>query len=390
MEKREVNPNQEPLLKVSHLSKNFGKVQAAKDVSFVVPQGTMISLLGPSGCGKTTTLRCIAGLESPHAGEIVIGGVTVTDVERDILIPPEKRSIGMVFQSYAVWPHMTVFQNVAFPLKLRKREKSSTIEEKVNQTLRLVELADLAHRPATNLSGGQQQRVALARALVGEPQLVLFDEPLSNLDAKLRDYMRVELIALQKRLGFTAVYVTHDQQEALALSDQLVIMNEGSIEQQGTPLQVYTLPRTSFVADFIGGSNLLRGKIVASKGADHVLVEVEDGGNQLTCSVTREKTAGLEGLPVMVSFRPERTSIVPLKTGDSSVPDINCLTGKVEAVLFLGEFYEYSVRVSHIRLKARSRAAFPIPIDTPICLSVAPENCLALPLREPEEKEGFK
>ncbi len=373
-----VNHNKEPLLEVSHLSKSFGVVQAAKDVSFVVPKGTMISLLGPSGCGKTTTLRCIAGLESPHAGKITIGGVTVTDVERDIQIPPERRSIGMVFQSYAVWPHMTVFQNVAFPLKLRKREKRSNIEEKVNQTLKLVGLAEFARRPATNLSGGQQQRVALARALVAEPQLVLFDEPLSNLDAKLRDYMRVELIALQKRLGFTAVYVTHDQQEALALSDQLIIMNQGSIEQQGTPLDVYTLPQTSFVADFIGGSNLIKGKIIGAKGTDHILVEVEEGGNQLTCSMTREKTAGLEGLPVMVSFRPERTNILPLKTAEFSMPEVNCLTGKVEAVLFLGEFYEYSVRVGDIRLKARSKSPFPIPIETPICLSVAPENCLAL------------
>ena len=386
----EVNQNKEPLLRVSHLSKSFGNVQAAKDVSFVVPQGTMISLLGPSGCGKTTTLRCIAGLESPHAGEIAIAGVTVTDVARDIQVPPEKRSIGMVFQSYAVWPHMTVFQNVAFPLKLRKRESRSHMEEKVNRTLKLVGLADFSDRPATNLSGGQQQRVALARALVAEPQLVLFDEPLSNLDAKLRDYMRVELIALQKRLGFTAVYVTHDQQEALALSDQLVIMNEGSIEQQGTPLEVYTLPQTSFVADFIGGSNLIRGKIVGAKGAEHVLVEVEEEGNQLTCSMTREQTAGIQGKPVMVSFRPERTTIMPLKAAESSLPEVNCLPGKVEAVLFLGEFYEYSVRVGSIRLKARSKAATPIPIDTPICLTVAPENCLALPLKESENKHGLR
>ncbi len=375
----QVSHNKEPLLEVSHLSKSFGGVQAAKDVSFVVPQGTMISLLGPSGCGKTTTLRCIAGLESPHSGKITIGGVTVTDVERDIQTPPERRSIGMVFQSYAVWPHMTVFQNVAFPLKLRKRGKRTNIEEKVTQTLKLVGLADFAYRPATNLSGGQQQRVALARALVAEPQLVLFDEPLSNLDAKLRDYMRVELIALQKRLGFTAVYVTHDQQEALALSDQLIIMNQGSIEQQGTPLEVYTLPQTSFVADFIGGSNLIKGKIIGAKGKDHILVEVEDGRNQLTCSMTRKKTEGLEGMPVMVSFRPERTSIMPLKTAELPMPEVNCLDGKVEAVLFLGEFYEYSVRVANIRLKARSRSPLPIPIDTPICLSVAPENCLALP-----------
>ncbi len=376
-----MNANQNALLKVSHLWKSFGNVQAAKDVTFEVPKGTMISLLGPSGCGKTTTLRCIAGLESPSQGEIVIGGVTVTDVARDIQIPPEKRSIGMVFQSYAVWPHMTVFSNVAFPLKLRKKESTAAIEEKVGKTLKLVGLSDFADRPATNLSGGQQQRVALARALVGEPELVLFDEPLSNLDAKLREYMRVELIALQKRLGFTAVYVTHDQHEALALSDQLIIMNDGWIEQTGTPLEIYTAPHTSFVADFIGGSNLLKGKIIGKKGDRHVLVELEEGGAQLTCSVLLGEKAAVQGMPVTVSFRPERTGIVAQTATEISLAEgkeINKLSGKVEAALYLGEFFEYSVKIGELRLKARSRTAPPIPIDTAVFLTIAPENCLAL------------
>jgi iron(III) transport system ATP-binding protein len=376
-----MSANQDALLKVSHLWKSFGNVQAAKDVSFEVPKGKMISLLGPSGCGKTTTLRCIAGLESPSEGKIVIGGVTVTDVAGDIHIPPEKRSIGMVFQSYAIWPHMTVFANVAFPLKLRKKESTATIEEKVAKTLKLVGLTDFADRPATNLSGGQQQRVALARALVAEPELVLFDEPLSNLDAKLREYMRVELIALQKRLGFTAVYVTHDQHEALALSDQLIIMNDGWTVQIGTPLEIYNSPRTSFVADFIGGSNLMKGKIIGPKGDRNVLVELEEVGTQLTCGILRETKAAVQGTPVTVSFRPERTGIVAQTYAESSMPEgkeINKMSGKVEAVLYLGEFFEYIVKIGGLRLKARSGSTPPIPIDTPVFLSIAPENCLAL------------
>ena len=229
-----MNANDMGFVTVNHLSKRFDSVSAAKDVSFAVKRGTMVSLLGPSGCGKTTCLRCIAGLETPTAGSITIGGVTVSDVAQGIEVPPDKRSIGMVFQSYAVWPHMSVFKNVAFPLKYRREGKQS-IEERVQNVLALVGLSDFAHRPATNLSGGQQQRVALARALVAEPQLVLFDEPLSNLDAKLRERMRVELLALQQRLRFTAIYVTHDQLEALSLSDQLVIMDQGMICQKGGP-----------------------------------------------------------------------------------------------------------------------------------------------------------
>lgn len=376
-----MSANQDALLKVSHLWKSFGNVQAAKDVSFEVPKGKMISLLGPSGCGKTTTLRCIAGLESPGEGKIVIGGITVTDVAGDIQIPPEKRSIGMVFQSYAVWPHMTVFANVAFPMKLRKNESRAKIEEKVTKTLKLVGLGDFADRPATNLSGGQQQRVALARALVAEPELILFDEPLSNLDAKLREYMRVELISLQKRLGFTAVYVTHDQHEALALSDQLIIMNDGLIVQIGTPLEIYNSPRTSFVADFIGGSNLMKGKIIGLKGDRNVLVELEEVGTQLTCSILRETKVAVQRTPVTVSFRPERTGIFAQTYAESSMPEgkeINKMSGRVEAVLYLGEFFEYSVKIGSLRLKAHSRSTPPLPIDAPVFLSIAPENCLAL------------
>ncbi len=363
---------------VSHLSKHFGSVEAVKDVSFVVDQGTMVSLLGPSGCGKTTCLRCIAGLETPTAGAITIGGVTVSEVERGVEVPPDKRSIGMVFQSYAIWPHMTVFNNVAFPLKLRKEGKQRT-EEKVQKVLELVGLGDFAHRPATNLSGGQQQRVALARALVAEPKLVLFDEPLSNLDAKLRERMRVELLALQRRLGFTAIYVTHDQQEALALSDQLIIMDQGVICQKGRPVEIYKSPRTSFVADFMGGSNLIRGRVKERKDASYVNVEIEGVEAEVICRVQDSQVGA--GMTVMVSFRPESTDIELRegKKGEVRVEkEINRLPARVNAALFMGRHYEYSVEVGGSLLKAISHSMEIVAAGTPVYVTVAKEDCLAI------------
>jgi iron(III) transport system ATP-binding protein len=361
------------LLKVQNLWKKFGDVVAAREVSFDVPQGSVISLLGPSGCGKTTTLRCIAGLDSPSAGEITIGGIKVNDVAGGVEVPPEKRSIGMVFQSYAVWPHMTVFQNVAFPLRFNKKKNGGNIREKVHNTLSLVGLADFADRPSTNLSGGQQQRVALARALVAEPQLVLFDEPLSNLDAKLREYMRVEILALQKRLGFTAVYVTHDQAEALALSDQLIIMRAGVVEQQGTPQEIYLKPRTPFIADFMGASNMIRGRIIETREPSYVVVEAEECRSRLVAGFPTGNAA--PGTPVVVAFRPELTSILT----QEAPAEWNRLAGQVEAALFFGEFVEYSVKIGSVRLKARSRSLSAVAPGTPICLTVAKEDCMAIP-----------
>jgi iron(III) transport system ATP-binding protein len=366
-------------VRISHLSKAFGTVRAVNDVSFVVMQGTMVSVLGPSGCGKTTVLRCIAGLETPTAGSISIGGVTVSDVARGIEVPPDKRSIGMVFQSYAIWPHMTVFKNIAFPLKLRGKN-SRTIQEKVHDILNLVGLVDFADRPATNLSGGQQQRVALARALVAEPQLVLFDEPLSNLDAKLRERVRVELLALQERLGFTAIYVTHDQQEALALSDQLIIMNAGTIEQQGNPMETYRSPRTPFVADFMGASNLIKGHIVERQSPLYVSVEIDGLDAKVICQAPDPQLDRMT--PVVVSFRPGSTDIVSTHPGASGAGDrvgLNRFPARVIAALFLGEYYEYSVQVGNVLLKAVSRSMEPFPSGSSVCVTVAKENCLAVP-----------
>jgi iron(III) transport system ATP-binding protein len=253
-----------PFLSVTGLEKSYGRHKAVNGVSLTVEEGHTLALLGPSGCGKTTMLRCIAGLETPEAGRIEIGDVCVFDAAQRINLQPEARGLGIVFQSYAVWPHMTVAENVGFPLKVRKIG-SVERDQRVARILEIVGLGDWRDRPATNLSGGQQQRVALARALIHEPRLVLFDEALSNLDAQLREQMRLELSLLQDRLGFTAIYVTHDQSEAFGLAEHIVVMNRGRIETQGAPRRIFHEPDTAFVARFLG-FNLLPGRITRRDG----------------------------------------------------------------------------------------------------------------------------
>ena len=245
-------------------------VKAAQDVSFEVPEGKLFTLLGPSGCGKTTTLRSIAGLERPTSGEIEVAGRVVYSSGRGVFVAPNKRNFGMVFQSYAIWPHMNVFQNVAFPLEVRKLKRRD-IRDKVMRVLGAVQLDHLVDRDATKLSGGQQQRLALARALVMEPQLLLLDEPLSNLDAKLRGQMRTELKRLQRELSLTTVYVTHDQSEALALSHEIAVMNEGRVVQVGTPRQIYEQPKNQFVADFVGTTNFIGGTVDGARRRQRAL-----------------------------------------------------------------------------------------------------------------------
>ncbi|MCU1490793.1 MAG: transporter ATP-binding protein, partial [Acidimicrobiaceae bacterium] len=253
------------MLKVDGLEKQFSMrdsdvVRALDGVSFTVPEGALFTLLGASGSGKTTTLRSIAGLERPDAGRIEIGDVAVFDGSRALFVPPNKRDLGMVFQSYAIWPHMTVFENVAFPLRV-KRKGRAEIRDAVERTLALMNMEHLAKRSSSLLSGGQQQRLALARAIVASPRLLLLDEPLSNLDAKLRERMRFELKRLQVETGLTTVYVTHDQMEALALSDEIALMHDGRIVQQATPAEIYHAPASAYVADFIGSTNLLSGTL---------------------------------------------------------------------------------------------------------------------------------
>ena len=259
------------MLEVRDLQKTFttpeGPVHVIHGVSFSVAEGTCYVLLGPSGCGKTTALRCIAGLEQADSGSISIGGMVVSDPAQGLYVPVHQRPIGMVFQSYAIWPHMNVFENVAYPLKAaRPRPAKDEIEARVMQMLKLVGMDTLATRPASRLSGGQQQRVALARALVRKPKLLLLDEPLSNLDARLRESMRNELSDMIAQIGVTALFVTHDQAEAFALADRLAVMHQGQILQEGEPRDIYARPQKSFVATFLGAANVLEGVVHADVG----------------------------------------------------------------------------------------------------------------------------
>src|SRR6516164_6013251 len=248
-------------VEVQGLVKLFRNDIAVNEISFSIPRGKFLTLLGPSGCGKTTTLMSIAGLHGIEAGTIRVGGIIYTSKSDGIFLPPEKRDIGMVFQSYAIWPHMTVAKNVAYPLEIRKLAPDE-IRDRVAGVLRLVGLQEMAGKMATQLSGGQQQRAALARAIVSHPRLLLFDEPLSNLDLRLREQMRIELKRIQHEVGITSVYVTHDQSEALVMSDEIIIMSKGRIEQKGTPHELYSRPANAYVSGFIGSTNLLKARVL--------------------------------------------------------------------------------------------------------------------------------
>ncbi|MGE0714014.1 MAG: ABC transporter ATP-binding protein [Alphaproteobacteria bacterium] len=294
------------------VGRSFGLVAAVDRVSLAIADGEFVTLLGPSGCGKTTTLRMVAGLERNDTGRIAIGGRVVSDADRGFFLPPDQRQLGMVFQSYAIWPHMTVFDNVAYPLSVRRAPKAETAE-KVKAALRLVEMERFADRPAPALSGGQQQRVAIARALVFEPAVLLLDEPLSNLDARLRAQMGDEFRALQRRLGITTLYVTHDQEEAMALSDRVVVMQHGRILQIGTPEEVYQRPASREVAAFFGAPNLLPARVVDSRPSgdgDHVLA-VEGSGWRGRCRAGEPFAAGAD---VLMMVRPENVVLGDLDT----------------------------------------------------------------------------
>ena len=335
------------MLQVNNLKKSsstdHGPVPAVQDLSFQMRDGEFLTLLGPSGCGKTTTLRCVAGLENPDFGEVLIEGRTVYSSRERITVPTEKREIGMVFQSYAIWPHMNVFENVAFPLKTGKKIKRSEIEQRVRESLKLVQMEDLIDRPSTQLSGGQQQRVALARALVKRPRLLLLDEPLSNLDAKLREDMRIEIRDVVNKLGLSVLYVTHDQAEALAMSDRIFVMQKGRVLQEGTPVEIYTKPTSEFVANFIGSANLFEGELLSRSG-DQGCIKTRQG--QLTCLLA----SGLrEGDRVLISARPEEIRIYK----DAPPEQTNLFSGTIAKVTFLGDSLDCRIAVDHHVVRAK-------------------------------------
>jgi iron(III) transport system ATP-binding protein len=321
-------------------------------------------------------LRSIAGLERPTAGEIEVGGRTVYSSSRGVFIAPNKRNFGMVFQSYAIWPHMNVFQNVAFPLDVRKLPKKE-IQEKVMRVLTAVQLDHLVDREATKLSGGQQQRLALARALVMEPKLLLLDEPLSNLDAKLRDRMRTELKRLQRDLNLTTIYVTHDQSEALALSHEIAVMSDGFVIQVGTPRQIYETPANQLVAEFVGSTNFIGGTVTSVDGAS---------GRCMVSSAMGEISAHAgEGVAkdkaVVISVRPEDVELSE-KEPSSEVGD-NVIRATVQTKDFLGEYLDFHVKVGDVVLQSRAHPSLRTPTGDPIFVRMRSEKCVAIPSDQP-------
>ena len=364
------------MIKIEHLRMTYRSAAAehlaVNDVSLTVEDGQFYTLLGPSGCGKTTTLRCVAGLERPDSGEITIGNDVVFSSARGIWVPPYARNIGMVFQSYAIWPHMTVFDNVAFPLRhLTPKPSRREIRDRVHEALDLVQLHGLADRPAPFLSGGQQQRLALARALVGKPRVLLLDEPLSNLDAKLREEMRTELRKLVERLHLTTLFVTHEQIEALTMSDVVAVMHDGLLIQAASPTEIYYNPVGSFVADFIGKSNFISGTVQTRLNGGMPTAQVESPLGMLTCRIPQ----GIEvGESIIVAIRPENVTVGhPSAAGAGNV-----VRGTVDGLYFLGNLMDCVVQVgAHtVRVQVHPHNA-PKKGDT-IHLHLPSEYCFAM------------
>jgi putative spermidine/putrescine transport system ATP-binding protein len=346
-------------LTLDHIVKRYGQLTVVKDVSLAINEGEFVSLLGPSGCGKTTILRMVAGLIEPSGGSIRIGSTEVTR------LPPNKRNIGLVFQSYALFPHMTVFENVAFGLR-RKGESGATLETRVNEALTMVRLSGYGERYPRQLSGGQQQRVAMARAIAPRPSVLLFDEPLSNLDAKLRDEMQIELKRLQRELGITTLFVTHDQGEALSLSDRVCVMNDGVIQQFAAPEDIYRRPATAFVASFIGKPN----RITATVRAGKLALDEE-------LDLRTDSKLGVDGAAVDIFIRQEAISLMP-----SGADDANRIPGTVALRSFSGPQVQYVVRIAGdhelVVEAASSGPASHLEQGQPVTLDVRPQDVLVI------------
>ena len=376
------------MLEISNLIKTYpgekakkggsqgAKVFAINNVNLHVEQGEMFTLLGPSGCGKTTTLRSIAGLEHPDAGHIAVKGRTLFQAgggAKPINVAANRRGLGMVFQSYAIWPHMSVFDNVAFPLRVTPRSKrvgEAEVKRRVMKVLETMELASYADRHATKLSGGQQQRLALARAIVIEPPLLLLDEPLSNLDAKLRESLRYELKRLQRELGITSIYVTHDQIEALSLSSNIAVMRAGEVVQLGKPRDIYENPTSKFVAEFIGSSNFIAGHVASQVGENYV-VETSEG--QLHLASGASMPAGTE---VSVSIRPET---VELSTERPAALQ-NVFEGTVGTRAFLGDAVDHLVTVGKLEVRVRSLPNLSLEAGTKVFVTLPADKLSLVPI----------
>jgi iron(III) transport system ATP-binding protein len=360
-------------LVVDGVTRHFGSEGAASavdDVTFEVAEGEMYTILGPSGCGKTTTLRMIAGLETPDGGLVAIGGEVVSSKDAGVFVPPNKRDLGMVFQSYGIWPHLTVFENAAFPLRVaRPRLSKRELSERVEDALARVRLLPYAGRVATELSGGQQQRLALARALVRRPKLLLLDEPLSNLDANLREAMRDELVALQRQLGITTLYVTHDQDEALSMSDRVAVMAAGRLVQEGRPRDLYHRPATAFVARFLGVTNVFEGAVRGvANGRAHVDAAIGP--------VVAPRTSGsAAGEPVQVAIRPERARLCH----DEPRGADNVVKGQVERLTFRGDHVDCQVRVSGELFVVRDDPARPAAPGDHVWIELPADSIMIIP-----------
>ncbi len=360
------------MIEISNLIKNFEsekeQVLAVADVTIKIPEGRLFTLLGPSGCGKSTTLRCVAGLEKPEGGEIKVADQTLFSSRENTFVPAHKRDIGMVFQSYAIWPHMKVFDNVAYPLRIKRLPKDE-IRKKVRETLETVGLIGLEDRLAPQLSGGQQQRVSLARALVKEPKVLLLDEPLSNLDAKLREQMRLEIKELQERLKITTLYVTHDQTEALAISDFVAVMNEGKLLDVAVPKDVYFKPRTQFTADFIGLTNILRGRV---KERQDGIGAVETEIGRLMSPLSAESQTGDA---VQIFVRPEDVTVLREKPEAAE----NVFSGEIKALIFLGEMVDCQITVGQHLIRARLHPKSTFGERDKVYFHLKPETLISIP-----------
>lgn len=369
----------DPVVRVRNLAKRFRRrdgsvVHAIDDVSFDVEAGDFVVLLGPSGCGKTTLLRSIAGLETPDAGTISFGGTVRFCSTSRVNVPPERRGVSMVFQSYALWPHMTVLRNVAYPLESRAgaRSRKAELVQRVRDALRLVGIPELEQQYAAQLSGGQQQRVALARALVSNDSLVLFDEPLSNVDAKVREQLRIELLSLQRELGFAAIFVTHDQAEAMQLGNRIAVLDSGRVVQLASPLEIYTRPANRYVASFVGTMNEAIGKVTAVKG-ETAVVDTELG-------VVTGKVSSAQvdvGDRVAAMWRPENCTL-----SASDPVSANRFLGRVRASLFAGAHTEQLVAVAGHELRVQVPGANPLSTGSEVWVEVSDIDVLVLPAED--------